>query len=108
MTQEQFAQRVVGDFGGNAAFLDDLLAFIKELLPIIIPLFGDCPAARLRRSAERERGILYRLGMLRLNYTMSEIIGDDAYSAYGNHLSKAMVSAIAKSTEAEIEQLLDT
>ena len=107
MTKDDFANRVIGNLGGeNASFLEDLLAFVKELLPVLIPLFGGCSGSRMRRSAERGRGVFYRTGMLRLNYTLSRHLGADDYAAYGNHLSAALVNAVAQSTDSELEQLL--
>ena len=103
MNHDIFASRVKENLGGNAAFLDDLLAFIKELLPIIIPLFGNCPAGMVQRSAARKRGLLFRVKHRRVKETIAERIGDDS-AAY--ELTNALVKAAANSTEAELSQLL--
>ena len=101
MNHDIFASRVLDNLDGNAAFMDDILAFIKELIPLLAPLL--CPAPMVKRVTDRKRGLIYRFKHGQVKDKIAERIGDEV-AAY--ELTNAFVSAARKSTEAELSQLL--
>lgn len=110
MTREEFAIRVVsgGDSFGAGSVLDDLLAFVKELIPVLLELFQNCPASTLKEQAEKGRGLRYRLGLMRVNWAIRDRMEPSLYSEVGPTLAESFACQCGCCTEQELEDLLQS
>ena len=116
MTREEFAARVVNggkDTFGAGSILDDMLAFVKELIPVLLELFQNCPASRRKRVAERgpRRGLLgvpYNVGMMRIHAVLEDRMSEPQYQNSGVALAESLVCQVGCCEKEELESLLQS
>jgi len=108
MTQEEFALRVVtfGETDTYGSGLDDLLEFIKELIPILTSLFN-CSASRMQRVIARQ-GIAYRFRLNQVAATIQERQQSRAVQYDPQLLAESFAAQAGNCSETELASVLQS
>ena len=104
---EQFARDLFGKMGaesseGFGSFID----IIMELLPTILALFQDCPAADLKNAASGRWVPGKAFGLLRLPFGIRRSLGRNDDRAFGQQLNDAMIELVADSSVERLSGVL--